>query len=147
MDRKQAICAVRCAFTKPENRMNVAKEFFEQLEGVTGSLASNPVNKSFEANRTRSSPRVWQNLCHTVSLWYLICPQPRDWPWKFVGCLRFSAFGSGQKSHWNIQFVRAVWGCGTGCSPWPLWSVAVRKPHPECPKSCYFRSGPCSGGI
>ena len=59
--------------TKPKNRTNNTKEFFEQFEGVTGNY---PVNQGFWGkSHQKVHPNVRQNICHTVSLWYLFCLQ------------------------------------------------------------------------
>ena len=53
--------------------MNSTKESSEQFEGITGHY---PVKQGFRGKSLQKvHPNVLQNLCHTVSLWYLFCPQ------------------------------------------------------------------------
>ena len=58
---------------KPKKRTNSTKEFSEQFEGFTGSLHSK--TRLLRQIAPESSPERSVNLCHTVSLWYLFCPQ------------------------------------------------------------------------
>ena len=59
--------------TKPLICANRTKEFSEQFEGVIGH---DPVKQGFWVKSHHSvQPNVRQNLCHTVSLWYLFCLQ------------------------------------------------------------------------
>ena len=61
--------------TKPKNRTNGTKEFSEQFEGVTGRF---PVKQGlWGKSHQKVHPNVRQNLCHTVSLWYLVCPRKK----------------------------------------------------------------------
>ena len=49
------------------------REFAEQFKGATGH---GPVKETFWGNsHQKVHQNVRQHLCHTVSLWYLLCPQ------------------------------------------------------------------------
>ena len=59
--------------TMPKNHTNSTKEVSEQFEGVTGHY---PVKQGFRGKSHQTiHPNVRLNLCHTVSLCYLFCPQ------------------------------------------------------------------------
>ena len=59
---------------KPKSRTKSTKEFSEKMEGVTGSFP--PERQGlWGKSHQKAHPNVRQNLCHTVSLWYLFCPQ------------------------------------------------------------------------
>ena len=59
--------------TKPKNCTNSTKELSEQFGGGYRSL---PIKtRALRQIAPEVHPNVRQNLCHTVSLWYLFCPQ------------------------------------------------------------------------
>ena len=60
--------------TKPKNRANSTKEFSEQFEGDY-QLQPNTTRVLRQIAHQIVHPNVQQNLSHTVSLWYLVCPQ------------------------------------------------------------------------
>ena len=72
--------------TKPRNQTNRTKKFSEQFEGVTGHY---PIEQGFSGkSHQKVHQNVQQNPCHTVSLWYLLCPysngavQIQLWVWS-----------------------------------------------------------------
>ena len=60
------------------------KNFLNNSGGLSGHY---PVKQGFWGkSHQKVHPNVRQNLCHTVSLWYLFCPQPTPTPPKRTMC-------------------------------------------------------------